>query len=365
LNPELQNRLARLRERIGPNPNPEFDRALAAAAIGRARKFVEGVKAYRRHPAHKAGASAPVIWQAGTTCLRDYNPSQPHAPVILVVPSLINRADILDLDTDHSFLRAMASRGLRPLLVDWDMPGEEERDFSLSDYIAKRLQLILDFAGSEKSLHLLGYCMGGNLSLALACCNPLRIRSLSLLATPWDFHQPDAGIGPQFLTLAAQMEPYLQALGLLPVDVIQSLFFTFQPTQGMAKFVEFANQDKAGVWARHFVLIEDWLNDGVPLAAQVARECLRDWYGENLPGRLMWRCSETIIDPRTLDMPAYVVVPGKDRIVPPESARGLAKLLPHATLHEPMAGHIGMIASEKAPHQVWQPWFGWLRQHLD
>ena len=62
-------------------------------------------------------------------------------------------------------------------------------------------------------------------------------------------------------------------------------------------------------------------------------------------------------------MPAYVVVPGKDRIVPPESALPLAKLLPYASLHEPMTGHIGMVASTKAPHQVWAPLMSWLEKH--
>jgi len=111
------------------------------------------------------------------------------------------------------------------------------------------------------------------------------------------------------------------------------------------------------------VLLEDWLQDGVPLAKNVATECIRDWYGGNLTAKTEWRVKGQIIDPRALTMPAYVVVPGRDRIVPPESALPLAKLLPHAALHEPMTGHIGMMASSKAPQQVWAPWLHWLKEH--
>jgi poly(3-hydroxyalkanoate) synthetase len=305
-----------------------------------------------------------VVWQAGTTVLRDYNPSMTDAPVVLVIPSLINRFDILDLDRDHSFLRELASRGLRPLVVDWDAPGVEEQNFTLADYVAERLIPILDFLDAARiPVNLAGYCMGGNLALALASMQPDAIRTLTLLATPWDFHRPDAEIGPQFLALAAQMEPYLQKLGYLPVDVVQTLFANFQPVHVTAKFTHFAALDREGIEARHFVLCEDWLNDGVPLTAPVARECLRDWWGNNLPGKLEWRIKDTPIDPHLLKMPAYVVAAGKDRIVPPESSRVLAKLLPHASLHEPMTGHVGMIASEKAPQQVWSPLFHWLEQH--
>lgn len=365
LNPELQKKLVDLNARLGPNPNPELNHALGDEIVSRARAFIGGIKTYRHHAARRTIKTMPTVWQAGTTSLLDYNPSAAGAPVILVVPSLINRFDILDLDRNHSFLRAIAERGLRPLVVDWDRAGDEEKNFSLADYVTQRLAPILDFIRQnlDPRPHLLGYCMGGNLALALASLNPEKIRSLTLLATPWDFHKPDASIGGQFKNFAMQMEPYLQTLGYLPADIIQSLFAGFQPTQVVTKFMDFAAFDPDSIEARHFVLLEDWLNDGVPLTANAARECLKDWYGDNLPGKLNWRIGGTLVDPRTLTMPSYVTVPGKDRIVPPESAKPLAKLLPHAALHEPMSGHIGMIASEKAPQQVWKPYMTWLEKH--
>lgn len=358
-NPELSQRLKRVAE---TGQSPEFEHALAEAALLRSHAFLKGIKTYRHHPAKRNMPEAPLIWRAGSSKLRDYAPGALDAPVVLVVPSLINRFDILDLDYPQSFLRVLALEGMRPLVVDWDLPGEEEKEFALADYVM-RLRAILDDVPAGRPVHLLGYCMGGLLALALSALDPLRVRTLTLMAVPWDFHQPDAAIGPAFLDLAAEMSPHLETLGHLPVDVIQSLFVSFQPLQTMQKFTQFAALDPQSSEARLFVLLEDWLNDGVPLVAQVARECLCDWYGENKTGKLQWRIGERVIDPRALAMPAYVVVPGKDRIVPPESARPLVKLLPHATLHEPMTGHIGLMASAKAPQQVWNPYLHWLKQH--
>lgn len=321
---------------------------------------------------------APVIWQEGTTKLRDYNPQVPDAPIVLIIPSLINRFDILDLDVAPSFLRNLAAQGFRPLVVDWDWPGNSEKEFGLSEYVTARLIPILKFisgrgtrdqgrANSSPSPvprpHVLGYCMGGLLALALAALKPEAVKTLTLMATPWDFHQPDPTLGPQFSAIADQMEPTMQASHILPVDVIQALFASLQPLQVLTKFSEFAMMDMSSMEARQFVLVEDWLNDGVPLNANVARECLRDWYGENFTARGEWHMDGTIIDPRGVKMPSYVIVPGKDKIVPPESALPLAKLLPHATLHEPMLGHIGMMASKNAASQVWAPLFHWLKEH--
>lgn len=274
--------------------------------------------------------------------------------MVLVIPSLVNRYDILDLAEDHSLLRFMAMNGLRPLLVDWDAPAEDERDFAVADYVTRRLVPILDFIGGN--VHILGYCMGGLLATALATLRRELVGSLALLATPWDFSETENG----FLRLADRLEPFIAAAGLLNVDILQSLFASFQWQKTADKFTKFAAMDQAGFAARKFVLTEDWLGDGVPMTAGVARECFRNWYGLNEPGRLQWRVSGTLVDPRALTMPAYVVVPDHDRIVTPESALPLADLLPNSTLRTPALGHIGLLASRSAPDIVWKPLVEWL-----
>ena len=57
----------------------------------------------------------------------------------------------------------------------------------------------------------------------------------------------------------------------------------------------------------------------------------------------------------------FVAVPGRDRIVPPESARPLADLVRGAVLHAPAAGHIGMAAGSGAEAALWRPLLEWLR----
>jgi poly(3-hydroxyalkanoate) synthetase len=107
--------------------------------------------------------------------------------------------------------------------------------------------------------------------------------------------------------------------------------------------------------------LEDWLNDGVPLSGTTALECLRAWYRDNLPMRGEWRVAGLAIDPASIVVPAFAAVPRRDRIVPPESARALARLLPAITLLEPDSGHVGMTAGRMAPKVLWEPLRDWLR----
>ena len=115
------------------------------------------------------------------------------------------------------------------------------------------------------------------------------------------------------------------SLGELPVDLLQALFAALDPSLALRKFLAFAALDPDSERARQFVALEDWLNDGVPLAASVARECLGQWYGENATARGAWRLSGRAVLPQRIKLPSLAVIPDQDRIVPPGSALALAQ----------------------------------------
>ncbi len=340
---------------------PDFRQTVSDEAFAQDAALIRGIAAYRRHPWQRDLEDPPAIWREGSSGLLDYEPTGAGVPV-LFVPSLINRAYILDLRAAGSMMRWFAAHGIRPLLLDWGHPDDLERGFTLTDYVAGRLEraimAVVHLTGGP--VILAGYCMGGTLAVAAAQRRPDLIRALVLLAAPWDFHQPEPERG-RLATLALRhLDPILQFESVLPVDVLQALFALLDPWSIAEKYRRFSRLDPDGSAARLFVAMEDWLNDGIPLAAPVARSCLREWYGENLTARGQWRIAGMAVDPRRLGMPAFVAIPARDRIVPPDSAFPLAQLLPRATVHRPGAGHIGMAAGPRAEKELWRPLLGWI-----
>jgi polyhydroxyalkanoate synthase subunit PhaC len=341
-----------------------FPGAVLAETLRQDAALIEGIAAYRRHPWRRDMPDPPTIWQEGGSRLLDYGAGQEagergrEGPVVLFVPSLVNRAYVLDLAPSHSMLRWLAGHGTHPLLLDWGWPGEAERRFTLTDYVAGRLERAMAAAGPGAVLA--GYCMGGTLAVAAAQRRPDLVRALALLAAPWDFHAPDPTRAIQAAEMLPLLEPALAFNHTLPVDLLQVLFAMLDPFGVADKYRGFARLDPASERAALFVALEDWLNDGVPLAAPVARDCLAQWYGANAPIRGEWRIAGLPVDPAALRVPAFVAAPGRDRIVPPESARPLAGLIEGAVLHEPMAGHIGMVAGQSAERVLWRPFLEWL-----
>jgi poly(3-hydroxyalkanoate) synthetase len=330
--------------------------------------LLAGIAAYRRHPWQREMQEPPAIWREGSSSLLDYgvlrelwggSHNAAAARPVLFVPSLVNRSYVLDLMPDHSMLRFLAAKGIRPLLLDWGFPGELERGFTLTDYVAGRLERALSAVGEPVTLA--GYCMGGLMSVACAQRRPDAVHRLVLIATPWDFHAADPSGAAQVAALLPALEPALAIGGALPIDALQMLFALLDPGSVGAKYRKFGTQDQTNARADMFVAMEDWLNDGVPLAAAVARETLARWYGANSPARGNWRIAGWPVQPEELRMPCWVAAPERDRIVPPESARPLAAHIEGAHVHTPTSGHVSMVAGSAARHMLWEPLAQWLQ----
>ena len=342
------------------NPAKFLD-AVVGAGQQRLEDFVRGVRAYQSHPFTRTLTPPPAVWRRGAAALHDHG-GDPKNPPALFVPSLINRAYILDLAADRSLMRT-AARAARVFLLDWGAPGPAEQAFTTTDYVEgvliPALEEVQRLTGQVPRL--VGYCMGGTLAVAPAVLRPDLVSGLALLAAPWDF-SADAQASRLMIGFARPMiEVMLGAEGAASVDLLQALFASLDPTLVGRKFRRFANLDPASDEAQRFVALEDWLNDGVPLAAPVARECLFDWYGENTTMQGQWKIGGRTIDPRKVACPTLAFIPAQDRIVPPASAQALVDAIPQAARRTVDLGHIGMVAAGGAAEQVYQPLSAWLK----
>lgn len=361
----------------GPLDRPPERIAIAREIGARLAATLRGLETWQRHPYRRRMTEPPAIWRAGASRLLDYGrapeATAPDGPPVLVVPSLINRAYILDLMPERSLLRWLAAEGLRPVLLDWGPPGPEERGLDLEGYGAERLLPALRALRRDagRPVAVLGYCMGGTLAAGLAARIETGIAALAVIGAPWSF-AASAGIAGGLRTMlraegagpfADHLDALGEAYGAIPVSLFQALFALVNPMQATLKFQRLAALDPAGPAARLFVALEDWLADGVPMARGAARDLLVDWQIGNAPDRGAWRFLGAPVRPGAIGVPMLAFCGQADTIAPPAMALPLPRAVPGARIATPATGHVGMIAGSLARPQVWRPLAAFLREH--
>ena len=143
-----------LRENLKKIDGDAFADALKHEIEKRVSAFAEGVNRFAEAPRPDAMPALPEVWSEGTTEL--LHAEAAGKPVILI-PSLVNRAHILDLDPDHSLVRYLADAGHDTYLVDWDAPGVEEMTFSIDHYVDRLERIrdhVIDTTGETPVIHI-------------------------------------------------------------------------------------------------------------------------------------------------------------------------------------------------------------------
>jgi polyhydroxyalkanoate synthase len=360
--------------RLGPDLDQiEIAREIAA----RLSATLRGLETWQVHPYRRQLVAPPAIWSMGSARLLDFGQApeatDPAGPPLLVVPSLINRAYILDLLPERSLLRWLASQGLRPVLLDWGPPGTGEAAFDLQDYGAERLLPAVEaLAGTAgRPVGLLGYCMGGTLAAGLAARTRGNVAALATIGAPWDFTSTRGIAGGIRAMIRAEgeeravsvLDGMAQTFGLIPVTLFQFLFALVNPMQAAVKFQRLARLDPDGPAARHFVALEDWLADGVPMAPRAAKNLLIDWQIRNATATGTWRFLGGPVDPGEIRVPALGFCGTADSIAPMPLAAPLPRAIPGADVVTPRTGHVGMVVGSAARAQVWRPLAAFFHAH--
>lgn len=334
---------------------------IAEVSARRLSSALSGIDKWRDHPFQRNVAEPPAIWSSGSARLLDYGKST-NAPTVLVVPSLINRPYILDIDEDISFLRNLATKGLRPVLLDWGDGMHEDTPQTIDETMSEILRPAFEYLEHETSRRpsLLGYCMGGTLATGLATYLGERVERLTLIGAPWDFSEI-SGVSNALKTHALsvgtdKIRAGLQAcgyhFGAIPATAFQQLFALLSPMQVVQKFSSFDALPQTSPEALKFVAVEDWLADGVSVKAPTAETILMDWYIENHTGRGRWNVFGAPVHPDKITCPTLVITGDRDHIVPPAVAGSIVPLIPDCQHHPVDMGHVGMIVGTHAHAQV-------------
>lgn len=283
-------------------------------------------------------------------------------PPVVLVPSMINRAYILDLEPGRSLVHALSELGHPVYLVDWGIPQAEDAQEDVAYVLLELLQRSIDracrHAGHPKAL-LMGYCMGGTLAAMLTALRPQRIAGLCVLNAPFDFEK--AG---RFRELVAHLDVQrsISSDGLVPVEVMKPAFKLLDPMGNWSKFlaIEEASHDPERL--RRVMIRERWLEDNVPLPGAFAQEFIEQAYQNNGLMRGTWQIRGESIDLSSIALPVLVCSSERDFIAPAPSVEAIESLIPHARIERLKTGHIGVVVGGFGPKVFYPLLDQWFRE---
>ena len=321
-------------------------RSETAASPDRYAAALKGLQAYQQATRTSLPPPMPALHAVGRACLRDYGGT--GRPLIFI-PSLINPPDILDLGEERSMLRWFARRGMRPLLLDWGYPHHEDRHLDLAAHVERLVVPLI--AALDAPPVLIGYCLGG--TIAIAGASLTGVAGVATIAAPWHFSGYGAAREPM-QALWRQARAGCEALGLVPMEVLQAGFWQLDPARTIAKYEAFAAFPSDSAAAQAFVRLEDWANAGAPLPFAVGESLFESLITDDLSGRGAWSIGGKIVGPAALRCRAIEFVSSTDRIVPAATAAGLE------ARHDLSIGHVGMIVGSRARDALWAPLADWI-----
>ncbi|MFQ5846854.1 MAG: class III poly(R)-hydroxyalkanoic acid synthase subunit PhaC [Candidatus Methylomirabilales bacterium] len=312
-----------------------------------------------------------VVYQENKLRLLHYHPvAEKVSPLpLLMVPAMINRYYVLDLKPGRSLVEYLLTRGVDVYMLDWGIPGPEDRALTWDHYISVYLHNVVRQVRKEsraEGVSLLGYCMGGTMTVIYTALHPGLVTNLITLTAPVNFH--DEGL----LSLWTKKEYFnvdkmVDVLGNVPPHVMQGAFMMLRPMGQLSKLVNLAEKLDDDEFVDLFFAIETWVNDNVPFPGEAFRKYVKDCYQENLLCQNRLKVNGRRVDLKKIACPLLIIAAAKDHICPPDSAAVLRDLV---SSHDKEArilpgGHVGVVSGGAASRHLWPSLGDWLAARSD
>ena len=308
-----------------------------------------------------------VLYTRGTLRLYHYHPlaDEVYRVPVLLVMATTNKAFVFDLAPGQSMVEFLLKRGFDVYVIDWDPPTQEERGLTLADYTQDFIPTCIEKIQADSGVpdvSVIGYCMGGILSLIYAATHtdgPLK--NLVCLTTPLNMH----GMGltqtwndPRYF----DVDRLVDTLGVLPADAVTQMFEMQRPAQRVAGQLRLWDQMFDDEFVKSYRAFQRWGDETLPLAGEYLRETTKElsWDNKLYTGELV--VGGRRADISKITVPLLSIVAEHDHLAPRDSTKALLDKVGSEDKEEILlkGGHVSLIAGPNAVRRMWPALDAWL-----
>ena len=281
---------------------------------------------------------------------------------VLIVYALVGRYQMIDLESDRSFVRKLLAEGIDVYYIDWGNPTRAQRWLTIDDYVSGYLDNCVDVVCARESvdkINLMGICQGGVFSTCYAALFPHKVARLTLTVTPIDFHgDVDAPVrGAGYMNLwarslsAEDIDRLVDTMGNSPGPLVGFSFLMMNPIGNLTKYsidlLDILDDDKKLLG---FLRMERWISDRPSNPGEVVRQWSKDLYQGNKLVRNELVLGGKKVNLKRITMPVLNIYAEGDVVVPNSCSQGMQGRFgtkDYTELGVP-GGHIGTFVGGKA-----------------
>jgi len=282
---------------------------------------------------------------------------------LLLVPSLINRHYVLDLQPGKSLVEYLVAQGHDVWCIDWGTPQAEDRFVTFDDvadtWLGRAIRLCAQ-SSVRKHAHVLGYCMGGTLAAIHAAVHPRFVATLTLLAAPVRFG--GEGLLPAMTRNSAfDIGILTKALGLVPASLLQTSFQMLRPTLALAKAVNLLDRAWNDRYLDGYLAMQTWADDNVALPGAFYRAWIENVYRRDALWQGELTLGAELVNLKKISCPVLAVVFGQDAIAPAADCSAVLARIASTDkeLLDVAGSHVGGVTSREASKTLWPVLSAW------
>jgi polyhydroxyalkanoate synthase len=285
---------------------------------------------------------------------------------VLIVYALVNRYNMMDLQSDRSYIKNLLDLGLDIYVIDWGYPTKADRYLSMDDYVNGYINNCVNHICAEhkiKNLNIMSVCQGGTLSTIYSSIYPHKVKNLITLVTPVDFSVNDGLLfrWSKDMDFDALVENYD---GLIPGEFLNTGFEMLKPMMKINKNTGLVNSLDDKDKLLNFLRMEKWIADSPDQAGECFRQFMKDLYQGNklLKGKLV--VGKHKVDLKNLTSPLLNIYATEDHLVPPSATIPLNEAVgsKDKELYKFQGGHIGVFVGGRSQKELAPAVFNWLKK---
>jgi polyhydroxyalkanoate synthase subunit PhaC len=318
-----------------------------------------------------------LIWSLNKARLYRYAPVLPaekrHKVPLLLVFAIMNRPYILDLMPGRSFVEFMVNHGYDVYLLDWGIPGMEDKDLKFDDYaleyLPRAIRKVKSVSGSE-TFSLLGWCLGAVVSAIYAALRPDDgLRNLLLLTAPLDFSERDSitishWVDKKYFNL----ERILSTYGNMPAEMIGSGAQLLKPVENfVVNYCRLWDNLENARAVKGWQAMNTWVSDNIPMAGGACRQLIGELYRDNALIENRFNVRGEVVNLSKITANLLNIIATDDHITPPCQSESILDKVSSADkeTYRIQGGHIGIMAGSSAPKKSWPYMDQWLSARSD